>query len=114
MLTFIDETGADRQNLIRKHGYSIRGKPARIHKLLHRCQHISVIVAISAQGMLDCKIHLESVNGEVFYKFVLSHLVPHLQPFEGYNKHTVEPPLSGPLLSEYLHCPDSPNQLSGL
>ena len=64
------------------HGYSLREKPARNHKLLHRDQHISVIAAMSAQGMLDCKI---TVNGEVIYKCLLSNLVPHLQRFDGYN-----------------------------
>ena len=34
ILVFIDETGADRRNTIRKHGYSVRGKPAKSHKLL--------------------------------------------------------------------------------
>ena len=34
MLVFIDETGADRRNTIKKYGYSVRGKPARSHKLL--------------------------------------------------------------------------------
>ena len=29
MLIFVDETGADRRNLLRKHAYSIRGKPMR-------------------------------------------------------------------------------------
>ena len=50
---------------------------------------MSVIAAISAKGMLDYKIHYESVNGETFYKFVLSHLVAHLQPFDGHNVHSV-------------------------
>jgi len=85
MLIFIDETGADKRNLLRKQGYSISGKPAKKHKLLHRGQHISVIAAISAKGMLGYKMHYESVNGEMFYKFVLSHLVAHLQPFDGRN-----------------------------
>ena len=34
MLVFIDETGADRRNTIKKYGYRVRGKPARSHKLL--------------------------------------------------------------------------------
>jgi len=62
MLIFIDETGADRRNLLRKYGYSIRGKQARNHRLLHRGQHTSVIAAISTEGMLDYKIHYESVG----------------------------------------------------
>jgi len=89
MLVFVDETGADRRDILRRKGYSVRGKPAKSHKLLCRGQHISVIAAISAKGLLDCKIHHESVNGDTFYSFVLTHLVAFLQPFNGQNIHSV-------------------------
>ncbi len=49
MLVFLDETGADRRNAMRKYGYSIRGRPARCHKILVRGQHISVIACISVK-----------------------------------------------------------------
>jgi len=81
MLVFVDKTGADRRNVLRRKGYSIRCKPAKSHRLLCRGQHISIIAAISAKGLLDCKIHHESVNGDTFYNFVLTHLVAFLQPF---------------------------------
>ena len=73
MLVFIDENGADRRNILKKCCYSVRGKPAKSHQLLCQGQHISVIAAISAQGLLDCKICHESVNGDAFYNFVLTH-----------------------------------------
>ena len=62
---------------------------AKSHKLLYRGQYKSVIAAISAKGLLDCKIHHESVNGDTFYNFVLTHLVALLQPFNGHNIHSV-------------------------
>ena len=89
MLIFIDETGADRRNLLQRRGYSIRGQPAKSHKLLCRGQHISAIAAMSAKGILDCKIVHESVTGDTFYDFVLSNLIAHLQPFDGNNTHSV-------------------------
>ena len=55
MLVLIDETGADRRNIL-KHGYSVRGKPDKNHKLSCQSQYISVIATISAQGLLDCEI----------------------------------------------------------
>jgi len=82
MLVFVDENGADRRNILRNKGYSFRNKPAKSHKLQCRGKHISVIAAISAK---DCKIPHESVNGDIFYNFVLTHLVPFLQPFSGHN-----------------------------
>ena len=36
MLIFLDETGADRRNLLRKYGYSIWGKPVQKHTLGER------------------------------------------------------------------------------
>ena len=38
MLTFVDETGADRRNCLRQFGYSIRGRPEVSQKLF--IQHI--------------------------------------------------------------------------
>jgi len=43
MLIFIDETGTDRRDTLRKKGYSLRRKPARSQKLLVRGEHISVL-----------------------------------------------------------------------
>ena len=34
MLVFVDETGADRRNCLRRFGYSLRGKPAKTKQLL--------------------------------------------------------------------------------
>ena len=69
-LIFIDETGCDRQNTIRKHGYGVRGKLVRCQKLLVRGERISVIVAITVNGILDLQIVRGSVNGDVFMDFV--------------------------------------------
>ena len=46
MLIFVDETGADRRNCLRRFGYSIRGKPAVSQKLLIRGQRVNAIAAI--------------------------------------------------------------------
>ena len=54
MLVFVDETGADRRNCLRKFGYSLRGKPAISKKLLVRGQRVSAIAAVTAEGVLDC------------------------------------------------------------
>ena len=89
MLIFIDKTGADRRNLLQRRGYSIKGQPAISQQLLCQGQCISVIAAMSAKGMLDCKIVNEAVTGNTFYDFVLSNLIAHLQPFDNSNTHRV-------------------------
>lgn len=63
MLLFIDETGCDRRNAMRRFGYSI-GKPAFSHSLLIRGKRFSAIGIISVNGMLDAYVTSDSVNGD--------------------------------------------------
>ena len=53
MLVFIDETGADNRNLVRKYGYSMRGKPLKTHSFFVRGERVSAIACISMAGLLD-------------------------------------------------------------
>ena len=85
MLIFLDKTGSDRRNSIRKHGYSLRGKPLVSHKLLVRGERISAIAFMSLSGMLDCKTVKHSVNGETFYQSMQATVLPHLMTFNGVN-----------------------------
>ena len=43
MFIFLDETGCDRRNAMRRYAYSWRGQPSRSHKLLVRGQHLNSI-----------------------------------------------------------------------
>ena len=89
MLIFLDETGSDRKNTIRRHGYSLRGKPLESHELLVRGERISAIASMSMSGMLDCKTVKHSVNGDTFYDFMQATVLPHLMTFNGVNPHSV-------------------------
>lgn len=89
MFTFVDETGSDARNKLRKRGYSIRGKPARNQTFLVRGERISAIACMSTAGLLDVKTFKGTATGELFYHFVQSHLLPHLMPFNGTNLHSV-------------------------
>lgn len=89
MFVFIDETGVDRRNTLRRYGYSIRGRPATNHSLLVRVERISAIASISMDGLLDVKIVKGTSNGNTFYDFVQEILLPHLMPFYGRNPHSV-------------------------
>ena len=89
MFIFLDETGSDRRATIRRYGYSLRGKPLVSEKLLVRGKRVSAIAIMSVNGMLDCKTVIGSVNGEVFYDFVQSALLPHLMPFNDVNPNSV-------------------------
>ena len=53
MLVFVDESGLDKRNTLRKYGYSLRGKPAVCYKPLSRGQHLSIIASMSTAGVMD-------------------------------------------------------------
>ena len=89
MLVFIDETGTDRRNLVRKYGYSMRGRPLRNHSFFVRGERVSAIACISMAGLLDVKIHTGTSDGDTFYSFVQTHLLPQLMPYDGKNPHSV-------------------------
>ena len=89
MFVFVDETGADRRNKLRRYAYSLRGRPAVNNTLLVRGERVSAISCMSANGILDVKTHKGTSNGDTFYDFVQTHLIPHVMPFNGTNPHSV-------------------------
>lgn len=89
MLIFLDETGCDRRNSLRKFGYSVRGKPARCAKLLSRGRRYSAIAIMSTSELIDCYIAADTVDGDVFYEFAQKSLLPILMPFNGINPASV-------------------------
>ena len=89
MLVFLDETGTDRRDAMRRFGYSLRGKPARTHKLLVRGKHLTAIAVICVERILCCKVVEGSVTGDVFEDFLYTSLLPKLFPFNGENAKSV-------------------------
>ena len=81
MFIFLDKTGSDQRNTLRKCDYSMHGKPLQNHTLLARGEHMSGLAFMSVCGLLDVK---GTVNGDTFYNFVQKYL-PHLIPFDGIN-----------------------------
>ena len=89
MMVFIDESGCDRRDAIRKYGYGLRGMPVKSQKLLVRGQRISVIAAMTVDCILDLKIIRGNVTGEIFLDFINTVLLQHLMTFNGYNPNSV-------------------------
>lgn len=87
---FVDETGADGRDRLRKYGYSLRGKPAVSNKLFFRGQRVNAIASISYDlGLLDFHVVIGSVSGHEFLSFLRNSLSPFLQPFDGTNFRSV-------------------------
>ena len=90
VLVWVDETGCDNREMLRKFGYSIRGERAISQKLLVRGRRISAIAALSwTSGIIDVDLTTESVNGDAFYDFVCSTLIPNMYPYDGTSPNSV-------------------------
>ena len=89
MIVWIDETGFDRRNSLRKFGYGIRGSPPVSYSLKLRGRRYSAIGILSTDGIEDVLIVDESVDGEKFLLFVRKCLLPILMPFNGHNPKSV-------------------------
>ncbi len=89
MFVFVDESGCDRRDATRKFGYSLRGLPAKNFRFLSRGNRYSAIGIMFTTALLDCYITPGTVDGDVFYSFVQSSLLPQLMPYNGTNPNSV-------------------------
>ena len=83
MLIWIDETGSDRRNSIRKYGYSLRVTPAQVFQL--RVGGISAIPVMTTRGIEGVYTSTETINGEKFEEFLCQCLLPIIIPYDGVN-----------------------------
>ena len=88
-LVFIDETGCDRRDSLRRYGYTVRGRRIKCQKLLLRGEHISVIAAMGVEGVKCLKMVRGSVTGDIFLGFIQEQLLPTLMTFNGTNPSSV-------------------------
>jgi len=89
MLVFVDESGTDRRDAMRRFGYSLRGRPCIVKSLLARGKRVSVIAALAVDSVLDFYFTHGTTNGETFKDFIERSLLPHLMPFDGTNPRSV-------------------------
>ena len=89
MLVWLDETGCDRRNTVRKYGYSIRGLPLSDHRLLVRGVRYTAIPVVSLEGVHDVYLKEGTMDGDCFVTFVRNCLLPVLQPFNGVNSRSL-------------------------
>ena len=76
-----DETGTDRRDQLRKFGYSLRGEPAVCCRILSRGTRISVMCAMTSDGVLEYEATTGSINADKFMDFIRGRLIPNMQPF---------------------------------
>ena len=89
MFVFVDESGCDRKDAMRKYGYSLRGFPAKSTKLLSKGKQFSAVGVMTTTALLDAYVVEGTVDGDVFYNFVQTTLLPQLMPFNGSNPNSI-------------------------
>lgn len=73
---WIDESGCNSKDYIRKFGYALRGEYPECHCILHRGQRVSAIAAMDCNGIMAVDLKKGSVGGDEFYDFVRGNLIP--------------------------------------
>ena len=72
MFVWLDETGSDRRDSIRKFGYGMRGMRAATCRLLSRGQRVNVIAAMALNhGIIATGMTTSTVNGDTFLRGTL-------------------------------------------
>ena len=86
---WVDETGSDKHDHVRKYGYAIRGTTPVSHRLLARGQRVNAVAALSAEGIVAVDLVSGSVNGEKFFDFLRGSLIPNMMPYDGQNPNSI-------------------------
>ena len=86
---WVDESGSDARDHIRKYGYAIRGITPVSHRLLARGQWVNAIAGLSSSGIVAFEVVKETVSGQTFFDFLRGQLIPQMMPFNGTNPHSI-------------------------
>ena len=89
MFIWIDETGSDRRNSIRKYGYSLRGITPCTCELHVSGKRISAIPVLTTRGIEDLYLKSGSVNGDILEDFICQCVLPILLLYDGQNPRSV-------------------------
>ena len=89
MFVWLDETGYDHHNNIRRYGYGLSGMTPVDHQLHIGGKRVSAIGVISMRGVEDVYIHDGTVNGDVFEGFYLYNTSFHTAAFQWYSRSVV-------------------------
>ena len=89
MFVWIDETGCDKKDLMRKYGYAMRGERAVRNQFLVRGKRVNAIAAISSQGLVAVDCSIDNTNTNTFYDFLRGSVIPNMASFDGEAKPSI-------------------------
>ena len=73
---WLDETGVDRRDAMRRMGYSIRGHAPVSQKLMGRGKRVSALACMSVRGIEDVVLVEGAVDGDKFCNFIEKSVLP--------------------------------------
>ena len=88
-IVWLDETGSDRRDQIRKYEYSLRGEHPVYHRQLHRGNRISANTAMSTDCIIALKLFQGTLNSDRYLDFRRGTLIREMQPFNGLSPQSV-------------------------
>ena len=89
MFVWVDETGTDKRDQLRKYEYALRGTTPVYHRFLSQGDRVNAIAAITSSGLLTVELTKATVNGDNFFDFIRGTLIPHMRPFDGVSPHSI-------------------------
>ena len=89
MFVWVDETGTDNRDPIRKYGYAFRGMTPTCTRQLVRGKRTNAIVGMSSSGIIASQIISTTVDGDAFFDFLRGNLVPMMQAFDGSSPNSI-------------------------
>ena len=90
MFVWVDETGSDARDHIRRFGYAFRGMTPQSHRLLARGKWVNAIAALSSSGVVAVDIVVGTVSGQDFFDFLRGTLIPNMMSYyNGTNPHSI-------------------------
>lgn len=111
MFVWVDETGADSRDHIRKYGHALRGMTPESKRLLVRGKRTNTVVGLTSSDIVASMLAQTTVTGGTFFDFAHGSLLPMMQPLHPDNGqlfHTQCCGDKGPLPAGWNSCAVSP------
>ena len=101
MMVFVDETGSDNRDSMRKFGHALRGQRATSRRLVCRGKRVNSVAVMDINGVVCVDSTTASITGDVFCDFLEHSLLPQLLPFNGSNPRSIVFPMH--LFTTYMY-----------
>ncbi len=83
MFVWVDESGSDARNHVRKFGYALRGVTPTNHRFLSRGQRVNAIAAMSTAGVIALELTKSTIAEDEFVDFARGTLIPSMNQYDG-------------------------------